>query len=262
MPDVLTGHIGELAAVWLVLMAVVGGVTTLVMIRMPGRRHQIPLLVPLVIGVFGLTATGVGAARSGWDAVGHALTGAPVARDLPGIGGSVALLVVGGVAVAVLGCWASFRLEVALLRLRLRRRELKLGLPGGLGMPSRQESMDGVARVARRPVVFGMVSLIGAAGEEAFFRGLMLGLAWTGTPDLGQLSVLIAAQAVLFALLHIAFGWRTVVAKTLLGVALAVGALTAGVIIGALLPHLLFQARVLAQFRPRGSAPDRKVSHE
>src|SRR5699024_7824898 len=122
MRDVLTGHIGELAALWLVLMAVVGGVTALVMIRMPGRRHQIPLLVPLVIGVFGLTATGVGAARSGWDEVGHALTGAPVVGDLLGIGSVVPLLVVVGVAVALVGSWASFRLEVALLRLRRRRR--------------------------------------------------------------------------------------------------------------------------------------------
>lgn len=232
---------------WLVVMIVIAATTVLGAFVVPRLRPWIPLLVPVTLGLScGLIAVR-GLAESGRTAS-AVLFDRPLAQalGLPDGGGVLLGLVIG-----LAGAWAAFRCEAALLRWRPARRTPTPGLPLGgasLPLPGRSESMKGVAAIARRPGLFLAVSVLSATGEELLFRGAMLsGLAWH-LPAVA--AGMLGLQAVLFAGTHVAFGWRTMLGKVLLGLALGLGAAFAGLLLGALLPHLAYQVRVLAQFRP------------
>ena len=262
MAGPLDGHLQQTVALWTGLMVAVGSVTALVMVLRPWWRQRLPLVVPLLVGVFGLGAAAIVLGPAGRDGVDRVLFGRPFVTVVPELEILGPGLVALGALVAVGGAFASFSLEAALLRRRRRSSTAGLMLPGGAGMPSRRDSIAGVARVARRPALFASVSLVSAAGEEALFRGVMLAPVWlSDQPPASSVLVLVLVQAVLFGTLHLAFGWRSVLAKIALGLALAVGALSAGLLLGALLPHLIFQARVLAQFHPRPRHRDRSLAH-
>lgn len=262
MAALLGGHLQQTVALWTGLMVAVGGVTALVMVLRPWWRERLPLVIPLLVGAFGLAAAAIVLGPAGPDGLTRVLFGRPLVTVVPALEALGPVLAALGVLVAVGGAFASFSLEAALLRRRRRGSAGGLSLPGGAGMPSRRESIDGVARVARRPVLFAAVSLVSAGGEEALFRGVMLTPVWFADRSAAlPLLSLVLVQAVLFGTLHVAFGWRSVLAKVVLGLALAVGALSAGLLLGALLPHLIFQGRVLAQFRPRPRRLDRSLAH-
>lgn len=237
----------QLVQQWLVVMATIGLTTVVVMFGLPRYRRWIPLVVPLVLGVACSVVALLHLTSSG-RSVPNLLWGAPAADllDWPPLAG-----VVVGLSVGLLGAWGAFHAERALLRLRRPSRAPGPGLPLGgatLDLPGRAESMTGVARVAERPVLFLGVSAASAVGEELLFRGSMLtDLPWA---DPGAVTLVVGLQAVLFAGTHLAFGWRTVAAKVLLGLALGVGALLGGLVLAALIPHLAYQAGVLRQFRP------------
>lgn len=261
MAGLLDGHLQQMVALWTGLMVAVGGLTALVMVLRPWWRERLPLVVPLLVGTFGLAAAVITLMPAGRDGLTRVLFGRPLATFVPALDALGTGLIVLGVLVAIGGAIGSFSLEAALLR-RGRRASTGLALPGGAGMPSRRESIDGVARVARRPALFAAVSLLSAAGEEALFRGVMLAPVWLPEqPTALPVLMLVLVQAILFGTLHLAFGWRSVLAKVVLGLALAVGALSAGLLLGALLPHLIFQVRVLAQFHPRPHRHDRSLAH-
>lgn len=257
MAGLLDGHLQQMVALWTGLMVALGGLTAAVMVLRPWWRERLPLVVPLLVGTFGLGAAAVILGPAGWGSLTRVLFGRPLAGSVPELDALGPGLMVIGVVVAVGGALASFSLEATLLR-RRRRSSAGLALPGGASMPSRRESIDGVARVARRPGLFAAVSLFSAAGEEALFRGVMLAPVWLADQPA---AALVLVQAALFGTLHLAFGWRSVLAKIVLGIALAVGALSAGLLLGALLPHLIFQARVLAQFHPRPLRRNRSLAH-
>lgn len=233
---------------WLLLMLAAGAISAVLAIALPRLRAHIPLVVPLVLGCLctAITVHWMGDVGVSWIQL---LWGAPLG-DAPGQ--SRAAWTAGGLLVALLGTWLSFRLEGWLLRLRRRRSVPTAGLPVGgtvVDLPGRQESINGVARVARTPWLFALVSLISAAGEELLFRGAMLSH-WSTVTWWTPVGVLVL-QASLFALLHVAFGWQTIVAKAVLGLALGLGALSGGLLVAALLPHLLHQAAVMRQFTTR-----------
>lgn len=236
----------QLAQQWLIVMATIGLTTVVVMFGLPRYRRLIPLLVPLVLGLTCAVVALLHLADSGRSAP-DLLWGTPLAHQLgwPLLAGEVAGLLVG-----LLGAWGSFHAERTMLRLRRPSRAPGPGLPLGstLYLPGRVESMAGVARIAERPAVFLGVSAASAMGEEMLFRGSMLtGLPWA---DPGVVAMVVGLQALLFAGTHLAFGWRTVAAKVLLGLALGIGALLGGLVLAALVPHLAYQVRVLRQFRP------------
>lgn len=232
---------------WLVVMAAIGVTTVLVMFAFPRQRRRIPLLVPLVLGVTCAAVALVGLAGSGASAA-SVLMGTPLADR---IGWPAWLGAVTGLMAGLGGAAAAFGAEQALLRSRRPAAAAIPALPLGgstVDLPGRAESMAGVARVASAPGLFLAVSAISATGEELLFRGSML--AAPPWHSVGSVALLVGLQAVLFAGTHVAFGWRTVLAKVLLGLALGLGALLGGLVVGALVPHLAYQARVLAQFRP------------
>lgn len=258
-----SAHWQLMAAAWLALMAAIGALTVLVVLAAPRWRGRVPLLVPLLVGIAGTGMAATVVAPAGWSAIREVLVlPAPVVQQwvsrLPAplaLGGPMVAGLIIGVGLA----WASFRLEAALLGWVPRPRAgSRAGLPVEAVLellPARAESMDGVARVARTPALFLLVSAVSVTGEELFFRGAMLAPVWFGQPAPAAIWWSVLAQAVLFGLLHLTFGWRSVVSKILLGAGLALGALCAGLLLGAVLPHLLFQLRVLAQFRPAPARP-------
>lgn len=244
----------EVVTAGLIVMIALGLTSAAIVFLLPRLRPGIPLIAPLVLAAtatvlaFVLLPLGSGA----WPQI---LVGQPLieATGLPAAGhrwiGAAAGLI-GGVAVAL----GAFYLERQLLRIRAR----KAG--SGSLLPGRQESIRGVARVARHGAVFGLVSLVSAAAEELLFRGAMLDQLWAAGAETaaGSALALVGLQAVLYGGLHLAFGWRTMLTKAVLGAGLAIGALTAGLLLGALVPHLIHQVRVWAQFRRSGTPPQRR----
>lgn len=234
---------------WLVVMIVIAATTVLGAFVVPRLRPWIPLLVPVMLGLSCGVIAVRGLAELGRTAS-AVLFDRPLARALGLPDGGGVLL---GLAIGLAGAWAAFRSEAALLRWKpaLRRPTATPGLPLGgasLPLPGRSESMKGVAAIARRPGRFLAVSVLSATGEELLFRGAMLAEVPWQLPGLA--AGLLGLQAVLFAGTHVAFGWRTMLGKVLLGLALGLGAAFGGLLVGALLPHLAYQVRVLAQFRP------------
>lgn len=232
---------------WLVAMMAIGATTLVIAFFLPRHRRLIPLVVPVALGLTCLTLAGIHFADRA-EPLPQVLFGVPLSEQLGWQAWWGAAL---GALVGLSGAWASFEAERRLLRPRRARRSLGPGLPlgqSGLQLPGRTESMSGVARVAEQPVLFLAVSALSATGEELLFRGAMLSdLPWDSPPAVLQLVLL---QAVLFGATHLAFGWRTIAAKTLLGLTLGVAVLLGGLILAGVLPHLAYQARVLAQFRP------------
>lgn len=162
----------------------------------------------------------------------------------------VALSLVG----AVLGAGIAFRFERALQVERGRRRRARAvaaGTPSffGLDLPGRGESMADVAEIAQRPILYAVLSVWAVAGEELFYRGILIHHGALGA----QVVVLVLVQAVAYGVTHLAFGPITVVGKTGLGLVLGAASLVGG--LGPVLAaHLVYQDWVRGQFlAPRGT---------
>lgn len=209
----------------------------------PRWRPHLVVAMPVVVGLACVLTGAVVLAQGGFDrdALAHIAFGAAGGPD-------AARSVTVGVAACVAAV-ALFQLEKWLVpaweRVR-RRRRLAMDAPSFLGaeLPGRSQAMAEVARVAERPVAFGALSAWAAAGEEFFYRGVLL-TGWVGGP---AAVALIPLQAAWYGSNHLAFGLPAVLGKTLLGIALGIAAVAAG-LLPALAAHLLYQVLVFRQFR-------------
>lgn len=233
----------QVATPGLVAFTLLGVVVLLVSSSWRLRRHM-AVIAPATLGVTCAVLAAVSLGPS-WQAWRQVLLPDRLVRALGP--GSVPAWLALGAAVAVAARLA-FLAEGGLLRLRRRRpAALGAGLPpqlASLNLTSRDESMRQVERVAQRSATFWTVSLVSLVGEELLYRGAMLadGLA-LGLPVAG----VVALQAGLYALNHVGFGWRSMLGKALLGLALGAAAWLGGIVltIGA---HTLYQCWVSGQF--------------
>lgn len=217
------------------------GVATIVCIWVvPRARPSLPVIAPLVLGVVCMVVSAVLLPTRGSSEVITGLAGASVhlVWQFP-------LMVIVTIVIGRL----SFALERWLLSLRRQTNE-DANLPAalqGFDIPNRGESMLGIAGVATRPLLFSLLTAVTVIGEELFFRGLFLthGIG----PDAHSLLLVIAVQAVLYALTHVVFGAATVAGKIVLGIGLGVGAMVAGLFV-AIIGHAVYQYWVYRQFEP------------
>ncbi|MGW2224166.1 CPBP family intramembrane glutamic endopeptidase [Streptomyces formicae] len=92
--------------------------------------------------------------------------------------------------------------------------------------------------------------------EECVFRGTLTGVALTQHGIAQRVLILLAATGT-FALSHIFFGWAQVAAKLPLSVIALALTLATGSVLGAVVTHALFNARIWRyQNTVRGAAPD------
>ena len=244
MSIVIPEWVRESAGPWFVVMAVMGVVVLLGVVVLPRLRRRLPIIVPVSLGGSCLAVV--------------ALNWHEVARRWPQfffgeVGSGIPVMILVGVLIAVAGGWAAFQLERALLR---RRRVSTFpqapdpGLPAALqavDLPARAETMSGVARIASHPGQFAAITGLTVVGEEAMFRGLFLSSA--GLVLISTVSV-IAFQALLYGMTHLAFGWPSMIGKAVFGIALGAGAWLGGVLV-AILAHGIYQVWVYQQFRRR-----------
>ncbi|MDO4718326.1 MAG: CPBP family intramembrane metalloprotease [Propionibacteriaceae bacterium] len=243
----MTGReLGEAFLSWTVLMLGVAGVTAVVVFALPRLRPRLAGIVCVTIGSFGIALGWLNLMEESLPALLSMACGGVDSR------GDVLTLVVrmaGACLAGTVAAWAAFHLEKLLLGIRFR--ESRSDEPVS-GIPQRAESMEGVARVVAHPWAFIGLSFYSALGEELLFRASMLSPLWFGPDALGErLRIgwwLLLVQGVLFGLVHLTFGWRTVLAKSVLGVLLGCSGLFGGVVAGALVPHLVHQVLVLRQF--------------
>lgn len=206
-------------------------------------RHAIPTAAPLALAVmaFGASASlftmHPGALRE-WLVGGFAFGSWP-----PALAWSVTLAVAAG--------YLAFIFEKWLLGRPRRRRSAPGALPAQLmaaDLPTRAATMDLVGITARKPIRYWGISSLTVAGEELFFRvaapGVLLASGET-------VAIAILVPAGLYAVNHLGFGVRTVLAKGLLGVAWGIAAWVGGALPATVLAHLVYQGLVRRQFIPK-----------
>ncbi|MDN5586683.1 MAG: CPBP family intramembrane glutamic endopeptidase [Brevibacterium aurantiacum] len=227
-------------SLWSIPMIALGATTVVCVWLLPRLRPNLPVIAPVALG---LACLGVSVAMSPRFELNSLLTGV---SDL-----SLHFLwqFPSAVFIAVGVGGLSFVLERKLLSLKRSSTEDD-GVPPalqGYNVPSREESMQGIAGVASRPLVFFLLTTVTVVGEETLFRGLFLTYAFGQSA--AQFALVIVVQAVLYAFTHIAFGPSTVLSKAVLGIGLGVGAYFAGIVV-AIIGHSVYQYWVYQQFAP------------
>ena len=94
--------------------------------------------------------------------------------------------------------------------------------------------------------------VVAGALEEVLFRGFLVDLSLR-LPGRVAPAAAVAAGIGVFALGHVAFGWREVAAKLLLGTAALAAVFATGSVLGAVAAHVSFNVRVWAAWRERGA---------
>lgn len=109
------------------------------------------------------------------------------------------------------------------------------------------ESFALVQEMSRKPVWFGLFSIVVAIGEELLYRGLM----FEQLRDLGSLSIAggVAIQAGAYALNHVPFGVAAFIGKFFAGLAFCALVLVSGSLYPAVAAHLLLQLLVWRRLR-------------
>jgi membrane protease YdiL (CAAX protease family) len=244
---------------WAILMLSLGLGTVILGFQPRWAQRIMPYFAPVIIGFLGLILffTTYWSAlkevqRSLWCGLVNAQTIHwifPIPRGLTIIG---SLLISIGFATML------FSIEKCLLRIPVSRFAPISVLRKGVKAPSRREGMAGVAMIANSPTAFMILSIWSAVGEELVFRGGMLTVIWKSQNDIvasiWQFWPFLIIQGLLFGLVHITFGLRTVVCKTVLGIGFSLTGLFAGIPIGAILPHIYYQVLVIRQFTRRPCA--------
>lgn len=235
------------AFMWLIMMATVGGVSFGLAWFTPRWRRFIPVAISTMLGIMGLGLAATVLVDASPSEVELILVGSVLWAG----GSNTWWMLPLGLAIGFGGAWSAFHCERLLLKIRLRPVLALLDL--SFGLPGRAESMAGVALVAKNPTRFLLFSVWAALGEEFLFRGAMLIPLWSDSShpllNPGLTLWLIVSQAAFFAGIHVAFGWRTLVAKFWLGLVLGVATLMGGVLLSGLIPHMFHQWLVLRQFR-------------
>lgn len=131
---------------------------------------------------------------------------------------------------------------------RNARRTPTDALPPSLrtALPGAEESIGGVAATARRPVLFGALTLWTAVGEEILYRGVVLLVCVPLGLDPWLALVL---QASFYAGNHLAFGPSALIGKLLLGLVLGGATLLSGSVLPGMVVHVGYQVLVWRQFR-------------
>jgi membrane protease YdiL (CAAX protease family) len=208
-------------------------------------------VVFVVLAVAGVAVVGFRAlAHTGWAGAAAGVVGLPV-----------------GLAVAFADVWLARRLTRrhrqagsratprAAAASRIRSSAVARSLTGDAGYGPGSATWTPTGRDSAVPTKLGWL-LIAAVAEECVFRGVLttavLGISWLP----GRLAGL-AAVIALFCLSHLYFGWAQVAAKAPLSVLATILVLATGAIIGAVLVHVVVNARVWRVARQQGPAvPD------
>lgn len=187
------------------------------------------------------------AAVAGVALLGHVVLGTSVAGAVAG----VPLGVGAGVAVTYADGWIVRHARPR--RMPATARGVRASRPAGaLPRPTRRTlGLDAIDRGFRpsaadfRVAIGWLVAL--AALEEVVYRGVLYRLALR--PDRLALRVLaLAGVTVLFALVHVFYGWTQVLAKTPLGVVALLGTVCTGTIVAAVVAHVTFNAAVWRRY--------------
>lgn len=220
------------------------------MVYPPLRRHSV-VIMPVILGAVCL-ALGAYLLAYLWPS--YASPGVLTDKLLFGAGlfggfGNVAT----GLVIALISAVVAFTLEGRLKRwsvARKRRAAESAGLSFlGFEAPTAAESLQDVGDVAKKPVLFGALSVWTGSAEEFFYRGTVL-VASIGTALFWPA---FALQAGTYAVSHLAFGWPAILGKLLLGLSFGAAAIVGGVI-PVILAHWGYQWLVARQFRAPSSS--------
>ena len=219
-------------------MIALGAVTITCVWLLPRMRPHLPVIAPLVLGIVCMVVSIVLLPTHGSSEL---LTGS--------VGASMHLIWQFPlmVIITIIIGRLSFVFERWLLSLRRHPNE-NANLPAalqGFDIPTRNESILGIAGVATHPILFSLLTAVTVIGEEIFFRGLFLTHAFGSSSK--NILLVIGLQAILYALTHMVFGIATVTGKIMLGVGLGLGASIAGLAVS-IIGHAVYQYWVYQQF--------------
>jgi hypothetical protein len=231
--------------VWIVLiqtvfvvLPVLGGTVMILSLR-PSWRRSIPVVAPVALGAGCLLAAAL------------LVPQLPPTDLVEVLVGRVSWWLLAGTVLAFAVAAASFAVERQLARRPVRR--VTSTDPGALpvslqavALPGRDESIRGVADIARRPALFALITAWTVGTEELLYRGMAL-LVPTTVGVIG-IGAALAIQAFFYAFNHVPFGAAAVVGKVCLGAGLGVAAVLAASIVPALLAHTAYQVLVWRQF--------------
>lgn len=237
----------ELVVACVAVLMTMGASGIAVMVYPPLRPHGV-VIMPIILGAVCL-ALGIYLMVNYWPhvtsttvVIDHLLWGT---GPLGGLGN-----IATGLVIAVVAAASAFAAEGALKRWSLRRRQRKTESAGlsflGFEAPTSSESLQDVGAIARKPALFGALSVWTGSTEEFFYRGALLTAA-IGTAFFWPAFLL---QSGTYAVSHVAFGWPAILGKLLLGATFGAAAVVGGVI-PVILAHWGYQWLVARQFTRR-----------
>lgn len=116
--------------------------------------------------------------------------------------------------------------------------------------PNSASAVQSVRALVNQPLLFGLIAVVTAVGEEILFRGLFLGSLREAIP----VAAALVLQAAMFGANHVSFGVRNIFTKALGGLSWGLLTIGFGTILAAALSHGFFQYLVFRRMRRQSEA--------